>query len=1265
MASGHLADPGSSTESIQSTEDHLGTESVSLAVGEGYPTEILLSFSILSRSSQRPNADLQEVARKRLRAWESDQKEVLTLFKELSARLLSLQAEKDRFVITFKTVEEIWKFSTYLTLGYVACCLEELLFNEVYWLNSTLVQDTEIRIGIDEDHLTMMYLGLLLQEGTFFSRVVHCVPHLQREEEDLKVSKNELLRVKNVGHEQKWEGLSSFTGQRGLVPISAIEPLPNPFSQWFLKNYPVHCSLPKHSSRPGSCQLMGRGMCKATEDYKGQRWDELSFCRGDRIAIVGLLIPGLQWFVGKSSDSGTVGFVQTEHVALDDCAPLEKHLVFVSEEERPSLVIPREERDGAGLLRDLARTDISSVYRLDGCEPADVLARVSSEIAYEGFKGEGVCERWKEEDITNDLAEPSGPDQASAGCESSPEAEEDLLLPQAEDMDEPKFFIDLNAADLEDSEVFDPILTFLNQDHYEAQLRPLYDASFSFLSSTFYGFSDEEEVASYLETTRNWAKKSGMAWAHIRCCFLLGRLCARRMKLSQARVYFEEALNALSQGFADLPLLAALYGNLTAVYLKQKMRAKLERVMEKAATLLACLPEHSSGAENELAALMYVLRKAVVVSSAPMEARACLLLARLLLQLGRYEEVLPFTERLQCLSVAFPSLTGSAPLDVMPILSCLYDKQYLPHLALASARLSGPESVSETPAPSWRVGLVIRNTSRIFGCSLGGSHIPAQASLCLRQALCCSYQSGTVNIQKALCTILSKLHLQHGILEGAIYYADMATELSARISEEDSFQSSLFSGWMHLLGRQPERTAEMMRSLLHSMHETDGVTQCGVVHNLLAMALRRERKLQKAAESLLCSLKLATETGNRHNQAIALANFGSLALSCRASRLAESYFLKSARIYFELGGAEQEVELVHVLLRLAQIVVGRGRLEDGKVWYELALLFSLRSHNVKSQLQVTEELCHFYSKVSANSGACIIYYEHWLSLVQRLKDREKEEKLLQILSQLYQALNTAKSLRTALDYTKQSLRINIDLGKGGRVAETWLQAGRLYYLLQEDELVEMYFQAAVQTALNLQDFALALHQYEEAGDVFFDGGRKRERALAFYREGAIPLARRLGELQMELRLFQKLTELQLSLEDYEQALEFASAAARLSTLVGDRLQELVAFHRLATAYYFLRMYEMAEYCYLKALALCPPPPQCTEWTGYCLRVYYRLGSLTLLKLQDAQDAASYFLLALAAATELGDGKLQRVLRRKLAHIYNEILHDSEQAVRFV
>lgn len=55
-------------------------------------------------------------------------------------------------------------------------------------------------------------------------------------------------------------------------------------------------------------------------------------------------------------------------------------------------------------------------------------------------------------------------------------------------------------------------------------------------------------------------------------------------------------------------------------------------------------------------------------------------------------------------------------------------------------------------------------------------------------------------------------------------------------------------------------------------------------------------------------------------------------------------------------------------------------------------------------------------------------------------------------------MDCVRSSRKSLDYTKQSLRISIDLGKREEESETWLQVGRIYYLIMEDELADMYLQ---------------------------------------------------------------------------------------------------------------------------------------------------------------------------------------------------------------
>lgn len=49
--------------------------------------------------------------------------------------------------------------------GYVGSCLEQLLFAPEFWLDCALVEDTELRVTVDEEHLATIYMDLLLQEG--------------------------------------------------------------------------------------------------------------------------------------------------------------------------------------------------------------------------------------------------------------------------------------------------------------------------------------------------------------------------------------------------------------------------------------------------------------------------------------------------------------------------------------------------------------------------------------------------------------------------------------------------------------------------------------------------------------------------------------------------------------------------------------------------------------------------------------------------------------------------------------------------------------------------------------------------------------------------------------------------------------------------------------------------------------------------------------------------------------------------------------------
>lgn len=66
----------------------------------------------------------------------------------------------------------------------------------------------------------------------------------------------------------------------------------------------------------------GRGKCKAWKEYEREEKDELNLCLGESIEIIGLIVPGLQWFIGRSMHSGQVGFVPTRNIDPDSYSPV-------------------------------------------------------------------------------------------------------------------------------------------------------------------------------------------------------------------------------------------------------------------------------------------------------------------------------------------------------------------------------------------------------------------------------------------------------------------------------------------------------------------------------------------------------------------------------------------------------------------------------------------------------------------------------------------------------------------------------------------------------------------------------------------------------------------------------------------------------------------------------------------------------------------------------------------------------------------------------
>ncbi|XP_051020689.1 SH3 domain and tetratricopeptide repeat-containing protein 1 [Acomys russatus] len=1228
-----------------------------------YPTDLTLQLLAVRRKSGLRSPSLQQALRNRLRLLENDSREVARVLGELSARLLSIHSDQDRIVVTFKTFEEIWKFSTYHALGFTHHCLENLLVDQTFWLLSpSEEEETAILVYVNKDALKQTHKSLLAQEGPFF---VLCPDHHVR---------------MTMGPQGAGKGRQTLRRASGIpLGVAILEPdsscptpstsskveatesepeLLTPFHQWTLRVPwdPIDESM----SGPGTpdAQPMGLGLASAVADFQGSGPEEMSFCVGDIIEIVGAQVPGLPWCVGRHVASGQVGFVRTGLVSMQGSASELESVIFLSEEERSFFSSEGHfsDEDARRLLSRTSGTDVCTTCSLDCLEEeAEGEQLDQREIPLPRLN----AEPHKTLHMVKDILE---------RCKACPDQPEDAVSWSlggvssrvcSPDPEEPPFCLD-PEDDWTDPEPLDSLLQVLNAPGYEAQFQGFYDISLPWLSSALCGFDDEEELAGRLAQARGVAKKVNLGMALARLCLLLGRLCARKLKLSQARVYFEEALGALEGSFGDLSLVAAVYASLATVYLKQKNGEKCVQVAPKAAALLLGTPGHACSTDAEL--LKYALRRAICGLSPQAEARACFLLARHYTHLKQPEEALPYLERLLRLNRDVGTPQASWPEDCYLLLADIYGRKCLPHLALSCLRVSSLWTGCSLAGSLKSVDLVLQNAPGPNSQRKAGHSLPSQIAYYLRQALA----SLAPGMGQALCgplyASLAHLYSHHQQHSQAIAFMSQAAEADIAAGVHPVVDRLVALAWLHMLCGKSLVAMDILKSI--SDAAVANKDQECVMTNMAAMALKRMGRTRQAAEGYFRALHMAYSQGHLRSQAVVLANFGALCLQAGARSLAQHYLREAVGLFSQLPSGLCGRDFTQVLLWLGQLCTRRALPQQAKCYYEWAFLVAVETEHLESQLQAVQKLCHFYSKVMPNEVRCVIYHEFQLALARRTADKVLEGQLLEAISQLYLSLGTERAYKSALEYTKRSLGIFIDLQQKEKEARAWLQAGKIYYILRQNELVDLYIQVAQNAALYTGDPKLGLELFEAAGDIFFNGTWEREKAVSFYRDRALPLAVTVGNREAELRLCNKLVALLSTLEAPQEGLEFAHEALALSITLGDRLNERVAYHRLATLHHQLGQGELAEHFFLKALSLCNSPLEFDEETLYYVKVYLVLGDIIFYDLKDPFDAAGYYQLALAAAVDLGHKKAQLKIYTRLATIYHHFLMDREMSLFF-
>ncbi|XP_015283973.1 PREDICTED: SH3 domain and tetratricopeptide repeat-containing protein 1-like, partial [Gekko japonicus] len=491
-------------------------------------------------------------------------------------------------------------------------------------------------------------------------------------------------------------------------------------------------------------------------------------------------------------------------------------------------------------------------------------------------------------------------------------------------------------------EVSDSLLLFLNRKGYEATFQSLYDLSFSFLKTLFCGYASEEDLTDYLGLVREAAKRARLLWALARLCCLLGRMSVRKLKLSQARVYFEEALATLQGDFGDLCLVTTLYANLAGIYLRQRNREKCASLLDKAAALLMGVPNYISSTAMESAVLKHALKRAVLSHSRRAEARACSLLAKHYLNFKQGEEALPFLERLQLLNEEVGFQDSSSLADGCFLLGQLYGRKCLPHLVLSCAQKASSCSSGTLPESFRSIGLVVKN-----GPQAVGQAPPAQIAPYLRQMLPLLDSSSSAHgkLHGAVCGTLSVLCSRHKQYRKAIDYMEQGLDRNVQAGTKEIINHLAFLSWLYILNRQNMVAVDILNAIIESSQSSH--QQLGVAHNMLAIALERLHDTKRAAESYYKALRISQETGMMQNQAVALANLGVLCWHSSARSLGERFLLRAVKVFSGLPSVDWGIDFIEILLRLGGCYANGACKEAARCCYEWAFLVALETDHLE------------------------------------------------------------------------------------------------------------------------------------------------------------------------------------------------------------------------------------------------------------------------------------------------------------------------------
>ncbi|KAK5876180.1 hypothetical protein CesoFtcFv8_027176 [Champsocephalus esox] len=804
---------------------------------ENFPTALPVLLDVVGGPESR-DEQTQEMLRGKLRILQADSTEVNALFMELSTHLISINSEENMMFVTFKTFEEIWKFTTYYTVGLLGRCMEGLLLDQRFCLSS-LEEDIRIQVSIQEETLSLIYKGILMQEGSFFAS---CSTNQMFDSStsggDLYLEQGDIAQFEPPFLGSGWTMLCLADGGRGTAPRPAVKPV-IPFYQWFLKSCAEGVLV--GDGKP-SCDFplqFARGTCLATMEYDAGGPDELSVAPGDRIIIVGLLVSCFEWFTGRKEATGEVGLVKTSLVEPStDITQSED--IFLDGEERTLFSVQEDKvlEETTALLQKRSQNDTGQKYKLDtmSCQDSEKQKSLGS-----SSKVDAQTDLKRNIQRILDQGKHSSPDPVVT---VNGTLKEPRLATESKNPIPPCFTVHPVVEGNTNTENFIPLLSFLEGRDYRAEFGVLYGLGSELLaSSIFTGHSDEDELIAFLGVARETARKKRLYWPHTRLCFLLGKLCAGRLKFSQARVYMEEALSVPRESFTDLRLLASIYSRLVPIYLLQKNTESFFALAERLAALLFGIPDCLACLEDN-SALKYILKKAVLSHNQMAEARACYQLAKHHLTHAEGLRVVPYLERLLVLSGEAQRTWGTSPSQEYLTLGRMYSELQLPHLSVSSARRASLQPGATLTDCLSSMALAMHNVNRLYAFTEQEASLPPEVAPYLHQALSSIQGEGSDRyhvLGHRIAVCLSQLFCKNSMVGQAICRMHTLINNTGRslcISVPERNSALTWLAWLHIDNHQPDVALGVLDLVLASMPEYCTTPQEGVVLNMRGVALR-------------------------------------------------------------------------------------------------------------------------------------------------------------------------------------------------------------------------------------------------------------------------------------------------------------------------------------------------------------------------------------------------------------------------------------------